>query len=345
MNNDMNCIANKRNSNIELFRFILMNGICLWHMLVHGMNIKNIINIESDISYSIYILLCLCVPCVNSFMLISGFYGMKLSNKLIKFSLKGLLYFLPITIIIIIFNDGMNKWNIIYILRHLFTMSTYVWWFLTDYVLVLILSPIINNGIASLSKRNFLFIIIGLLFINSFGIYINFVDDGSNVQSLLVLYLIGRYIGIYGINLKRNVWIIFWICSTFFILCELLIFDIIGHQSYNWWVLYYNNPIIIIQSVSLFMIVISFKSRYSTLINLLGRHCLSIYMITELIGMYIYHQWALIYDKNPLLCLIIIPLCCLICILIDIFISSTVDNLSKLLTPYEKIFISFIRVC
>ena len=55
MNNDMNCIANKRNSNIELFRFILMNGICLWHMLVHGMNIKNIINIESDISYSIYI--------------------------------------------------------------------------------------------------------------------------------------------------------------------------------------------------------------------------------------------------------------------------------------------------
>ena len=113
MNNDMNCIANKRNSNIELFRFILMNGICLWHMLVHGMNIKNIINIESDISYSIYILLCLCVPCVNSFMLISGFYGMKLSNKLIKFSLKGLLYFLPITIIIIIFKDGMNKWNII----------------------------------------------------------------------------------------------------------------------------------------------------------------------------------------------------------------------------------------
>lgn len=31
-----------RNSNIELFRFILMIGICIWHMFVHGFNIKYI---------------------------------------------------------------------------------------------------------------------------------------------------------------------------------------------------------------------------------------------------------------------------------------------------------------
>lgn len=34
--------SNNRNSNIELFRFVLMFVICFWYLLVHGVGVKNI---------------------------------------------------------------------------------------------------------------------------------------------------------------------------------------------------------------------------------------------------------------------------------------------------------------
>lgn len=67
-----------RNTNIEIFRFVLMVGILLWHLIIHGCGLSDIG--KSDYNYSIHESIICCAifaPSVNCFMFISGWFGMK----------------------------------------------------------------------------------------------------------------------------------------------------------------------------------------------------------------------------------------------------------------------------
>lgn len=68
----------KRNSNIEFLCFVLMFAICILHLLVHEVGIK-----ESGVSVgNVDLLLCaLSLPAVNYFMLISGYYGIRFLTR------------------------------------------------------------------------------------------------------------------------------------------------------------------------------------------------------------------------------------------------------------------------
>lgn len=307
-----------RNSNVELLRFMLMISICVWHLLVHGLDIKNVANNNLEISSFSYFLLSLTVPCVNAFMLISGYYGLKLSSKIFKLSAKCLLYFVPISILLIYLRGESVDYNtILFITKHLFTLSSNIWWFMTDYTILLFLSPIINTGVSLLSKKQFQIVLLSLLFINSVALYFNYIGGGSNVQSLLIIYLLGRYISIYGHRVSTWKVLICWLSSIILLFVSLMMFDISGRQYKIWWFLFYNNPLVIIQSVSLFLLVIQFQPTSNKLFLFLGKHSLSIYLITELLGMYLYGQWAQFYLHHSLRLLLFIPLTCIVCVLID----------------------------
>lgn len=87
----------KRNSNIELLRFVLMFTICILHLLVHGVGIK-----ESGASVgNVDLLLCaLSLPAVNCFMLISGYYGIRFSvNKALTLILQAFIIFVFCSIV------------------------------------------------------------------------------------------------------------------------------------------------------------------------------------------------------------------------------------------------------
>lgn len=188
----------KRNSNIELLRFVLMFAICILHLLVHGVGIK-----ESGASIgNVDLLLCaLSLPAVNCFMLISGYYGIRFSvNKALVLILQAFIFFLLCSVIKM-YLLGEVKWTTL--AQHLFPIANKNWWFLTEYFCVMLLSPLINKGIERIDRRTFTVILLYLIFINSFGLYLVRASLGSNLLSMLIVYLLGRYLYMYKIEFAR----------------------------------------------------------------------------------------------------------------------------------------------
>lgn len=73
----------KRNSSIELLRYLLMFFIVIWHSLVHGIGLTNIGGIpDFGIKYLPSLIICsiVCVS-VDCFMFISGYFGIRFTWK------------------------------------------------------------------------------------------------------------------------------------------------------------------------------------------------------------------------------------------------------------------------
>lgn len=181
-----------RNSNIELLRIVALFGILLWHISMHGFGYANIE--EQPVDYVWWNSICASVfaPCVNIFILISGYYGLKLKrNSLIKLESQALFYsFMKMGTIFLLTGEYILSQNII----NFTPIIGRVWWFLTDYVLLMLSSPIINEGAKRLSDKQLLYIIIGWLIINGVGMLIRLDINGSNFQSFFLVYLVGIYI-------------------------------------------------------------------------------------------------------------------------------------------------------
>lgn len=320
-----------RNSNIEILRFILMFAICVWHMFVHGFDLKDIGTNNFNVNNN-YLLYCtILVPAVNCFMLISGFYGINFNiRKAINFIFQASFYFwLGIILKYILWGDfSFNK------ILHIFPISTFAWWFLTIYFVIFLLSPIINTGIRNLSKKQYLIILSILIFINSIGLYINRVSLGSNLQSLLILYLLGRYMSIYKIKISKRLALLIWIASTI-ILASLVLISTNINLKISWLLLSYNNILIILQAIGILYFVLSFKEKHYKPFLFLGANCFAIYLLTEGIGLKLYKLWCTIYKFSPILSLLIILIVCLIIAGIN-FIQSRINNsVSNIL--YKKI--------
>jgi hypothetical protein len=311
-----------RNSNIELFRFILMIGICIWHMFVHGFNIKYI-GINNSFVNKEYLIYCsLLVPFVNCFMLISEFFGIRYNiHKVIKFIIQASFYYWICFFINYLYNFNLSLETFIYALP----ISTRLWWFLTDYFIILLLSPFINEGINKIDKKNYSFILISLLFINSVGLYITRYSLGSNLLSLLILYLIGRFMNKYNLVLNKKLAFYTWLLTTI-LLISIIILSLEFSTKITWLLFSYNNPLIIIQAISLLSFVLSFNKKNFKPFIFLGGNCFAIYLLTEGVGLKLYKYWSDIYINNSILAISIIIICCILIIGINI-VQSKLNNI------------------
>jgi acetyltransferase-like isoleucine patch superfamily enzyme len=127
--------------------------IVLWHFLVHGLDIKYINTLTFDWSNKeIPILLTslLCFP-VNCFIFISGYYSIKLrKNKVINFVVQLIFYALFVLALGFYFFNVPISFRAV--LNALVPISSDRWWFFTSYFFIMLLSPIINTGLALINK-------------------------------------------------------------------------------------------------------------------------------------------------------------------------------------------------
>ena len=305
--------ASKRNSNIELLRFVLMFAICLLHLLVHGKGIKA----PGASVDGVDLLLCvLSLPAVNCFMLISGYYGIRFSvNKALTLVLQAFILFAFCFIVNNCLLGGV-KWTSL--LQHLFPIANKNWWFLTEYFCIMLLSPLINKGIERIDRKTFTVILLYLLFINSFGLYMVRASLGSNLLSMLIVYLLGRYMSLYKIEFGRCKAAFFGVFATALLALLVCGSYYAGYGKVSWLLFSYNNPLILLQAVCLFCWVKSLKERHYRPFQFLGKHAFSVYLITEAIGMgFLYPLWASWYALNPLYAVGGILAAMALCVLVD----------------------------
>ena len=230
-NNDNNeQIKKKRNPGIDLVRLLTMYLVIVTHSLQFTNAYRFFYNHER--------ILRIIQSCIdwnnNAFILISGIVGYK-TNKY-----SNLLY---LWLMVVFYSVGIYKYVITY--KKEFPLNQYsnfmynpvvynLYWYFTTYFVMYLFLPVINGGIAKISKFE-----LGLVVISTLGILIFWKDykrpkedvfhlsGGNSALWFLTYYLTGAYIGKYGVNFngfKKYVYCL--ICATIFILASFIYFKL-----------------------------------------------------------------------------------------------------------------------
>lgn len=251
------------------------------------------------------LLLTLFVPATYCFVFISGYYG-------IRFKVSRLLNLLLWCVIVSVSAKCYNIYkggssDVVDFLESLLPITSNKWWFMTDYVMLYILSPIFNEEFEHLRIKSKVYLL-GLLFIFSvMGILVLYQNQGSNLVGLIMVYLLARLLrerfwG--GIFTMRNSIKIY--ASSFILLFSSIIAiyygaDLIHLASAKKMIfplLSYANPLNILMAVSLFYIVKNIPQYSNSLLNKILSANLFIYLITEIGGFVSYQDIAVLFDRS-----------------------------------------------
>lgn len=272
-----------RQSNFELLRLVAIFMVLIVHadFLALDVPTKDIVNIKPLPSFLRFFFQALSIVCVDVFVLISGWFGIRPSSK----------GFLNLLFQCAFFNCGIY---IVMLLLGLTTLSangiadclllTDTCWFVKAYILLYILAPVINSFIENSSTnhiRNVLLLF--FIFQTIFGFISDgavFFENGYSTISFVGLYLLARYtrmiVDKLKITLPRTFFIlIYGIISLIIAIIAMTSTYFTGFQFQRLFT--YTNPLVIVASLSLLLYFsrLQFTSRS---INWLAASAFSIYL-------------------------------------------------------------------
>lgn len=225
---------------------------------------------------------------VNIFVLISGYFlSLKIQSnveKITKTIIDTTLYSIGIYIIAIIFG-----WKVttISLVKAFFPVVYPVWWFVTAYILLVMISNYINRFIQAVDKTTLDSLIIFFLIVFSVLPTIMYANmENSNLLWFVCLYLIAARIRIYSFGsecIKKYsllIGIVLFVVTQF----SSVIFDIAGKyfplfMSHAEYFSKRTSVPIVISSVFIFYGVINSKKFYSGVINAIASTTFGIYLI------------------------------------------------------------------
>lgn len=341
-----------RDSSIELLRLVLMVMICMHHCIVHGLGLAGLSNI---FNYDIKILdeqmlitnifNSLCIPAVNCFILISGYFSIKTGyRKILLFIFTIFFYSLPLNIVPELIKHTEAKEYLNAMCDPLF-LSHSPYWFVTNYLFLMILSPLLNLVFEKLKISEIRTIIIGIAIMSCWFGFIwqhNVNETGYTLMQFILMYCIGRYIKCFNLIMSSKKAMITWvICS---LIVAILMWTLWSHDKFNlaWRMTFYNNPLVIMASIGLFFLFRNFHFQSNT-INKISKSTFAIYLFESsiFISAFIYQGVDKIYLAigQNLTIFIIIPIIAIVtaicAIIIDRLRLRLIDYISfgnKLLT-------------
>ena len=295
-----------RQSNFELMRIISMLMIVFWHIIYHADVIDNA---NESLSVIFMFIRAFIYIHVNTFVLVSGYFMCKTKFRMSKLiQLNNSIWFYKIFVPIVLIIFGFISIDIFSFIRILIPLHTIGYWFMTAYMYLYMISPVLNIVINNLKKEDFkklllvLFIIFSIMpFFTRQTIYNT--NNGYGLLQFIILYFIGAYFREYKIedsyylkkfslNAKRLI-----LFSLYSFLAIVLGFMFVA-TSYNSYgkivdivfniisssIMSYSSPFIIIESV-LFFLFFSLLNIKSKFINIVSSTTLGVYLIHD--NMYI----------------------------------------------------------
>ena len=216
----------KRETNLELLRIISMCGIIIMHYFGMGGAVKN--NVFPSFSwFAVHFLNSFCIPLVNCFVLISGYFLIQRC----AFSLKKPMELLAITALygVLAYGICVCTGNAVLsaggVLKALVPFAEGKRWFVETYIILLLLAPFINKLLNSLTHDQYRLLLIVQLALfcvwYSLGLSAPLLDDGYGIINFLTLYMLGGYIRLYGsaskwlILRKRRYGLLYVSCALF----------------------------------------------------------------------------------------------------------------------------------
>lgn len=276
----------ERNSSVEIYRIIATFAVLVFHFngwLVGGMPKYFDFDNISAFRVSQAIIESFSCICVNMFLVISGYFRIRLKwQPVLRICLLLFSIHIPFYLIDCFF------FNTPFLLKDFlrrFLVISNGGYFIQCYLMLMLLSPIINSFIEKYDGRK------GTLFVSILVIiefwfdcithtyYVGFCN-GYSVLHFIVVYMVARYVYLYRTDLMRlakSFWIVAYLVCTIII----LIMYVIG-VNYVW---QYSNPIVVISAICSFLPFL-YKTYVSRWVNWVAKSTLAVYIIHVTVPVY-----------------------------------------------------------
>lgn len=284
-----------RDSNIELLRIIAMFLVLIDHSGYMSINPPTNEEVFSApmLSFARYCSQSFSSICVNVFVLISGWFSIKAKcSRIVEFLFQ--CYFICFVAYFVLLAIGITTpmtiggWMNFIVLGDL--------WFVMAFLLLYLMTPMMNMFIDCLTQKQFLYFLLTFLFIqflNGFVIQVSWFDKGMSPLTLMSLYMTGRYMRLYPNRYTTmNKWIDMLVYFVVSYWGAVFTIASVRHGAEGYRFFSYASPTIIIASVYFFLFFtkFSFKSR---LVNWVAASAFAVYVL-NCEG----HFWSLYLSTN-----------------------------------------------
>ncbi len=195
----------KREPNYEVMRTVAMFFIVVYHCLTHGVGDGFCFSVSnptalSNLMFSDFLLAFSSIA-VNLYVMVSGYFLVDLNFKMSRM-IRTWTYacFYSIVITLLFMSMQLVPFSIVALGKCFFPISTDAYWFVTQYIGLLILSPFLAILVKQLSYKQYLWLLIGSAFIclaliPDFPLAKRFhVAHGNSVWSFAYLFLVAGFI-------------------------------------------------------------------------------------------------------------------------------------------------------
>lgn len=281
--------GNGRLSNFELLRVLCMCLIICGHiMMVHSYDDFGDVSWLTNQSLKPF-----CIIAVNTFVLISGYWGINLKwGKLLSINWMVTFYsiaFLIISIVLDIHTYSPTKdW------MYLLPVITKKYWFITIYFALCIISPYLNILVEHIDTGTFRYMLFVcfciFVILPTVGYVFNFPgiteDAGYGIVNFSFLYLLGRYLRLHHSPKLNKYWYLFgyFVCAGCCSVFHIVYSKVLGFTFDS--LLSYNTIFAFCGSLCFFLFFSQLHFR-SYVINKLAQGCLAAYVM---------HMHPLFYD-------------------------------------------------
>ena len=268
----------QRNSSIELFRILATFLVLILHL--NGYFIGLDVHVFNFHCFPQVIVEALSCVAVNCFILISGFFGVKLSfHTLWKLWQALLCIYIPLFVFRYLFNTPEDGYFFNDFLTAIFPISSHDGYFINGYIFMIVASPFLNTYIKDHSRMHILKVTIGLLLFEFWvdcicNLKTFYFCEGYSGLHFCLIYMVGQCIKLYYNDLKivnRRYYLAAYIVMTI-VIVALSVLKVS-------WTYDYSNIFMIISATSLFLVFAVRKPFYNNFINKIAQCSLFVYIL------------------------------------------------------------------
>lgn len=323
----------QRLSNIELLRIISMIMVLALHVNFFTLGAPSLYEIQTNCfgAVSRVFFEFLCIVAVNVFVFISGWFGIKAKKKgLLRFLFQILFFYVGIYIVFVLSGKQKLSWDGV---QCCFLLKK-TGWFIKSYLCLYLLTPVLNVFVEKADKKLFArvlvaFFVFELVYGWLFKDAAKFFELGYSTISFVGLYLLARFVRLYGKSCSLFVLPKFCDLAIFLAICvsQTLVFVVLRYYGLafinNLWA--YSSPFVIVSALYLllFFSKIEFSSK---VVNIIASSSFAAYLLHSFFCIIPFYQAKarqIFYSYDGVVCLFYM----VVLILVVYFVAIAIDKI------------------
>lgn len=209
-------VSQKRFINFDLLRVAAMFGIVVLHYFSHGLYYHFDISSGGTVGLSMStcnfmmseIVYEICHIAVNCYVMITGYFMITKSFKLSRLAVLWVeVLFYAVSLYAVLCGMGFQSFQVKELINAIFPITFKQYWFMTNYMVLLIFAPVLNVFVHHVSQHKYLLTLIGLGAI-SLTLLVKFplgdtFGGGYGFLWFIFLYLVAGYVRLYAKTMNR----------------------------------------------------------------------------------------------------------------------------------------------